>query len=78
MITLFKQIGDSSQIDDLDAAIRPIQDIIGQDDGGVASMFFSGEAGEMWPAATVDWRTTVLVSYVQFELQHRNAMEGFQ
>lgn len=72
MNTLFKQIQASAKIDDLDEAIRPIQETLGQDDGGVASMFFSGPNSECWPTATECWRTTILCQYVSHECQMAN------
>lgn len=66
--TLFAQIEASSLIDDLDEAIRPIQEILGQDDGGPAGIFFSGPDGDRWSTATESDRAEVLRLYVEFEL----------
>jgi len=62
---LFGQIEASAKIDDLDEAIRPIQDILGVTDGFNASMFFSD--GD-WEHCTVSVRRYRLIRYAVYEL----------
>lgn len=66
MNTLFDQIEASAKIDDLDDAVRPIQDILGQDDGGHASHFFSGEWD--WKLLGDMGRKKLLIRYVDYEM----------
>lgn len=74
MNTLFDQIEASAKIDDLDEAVRPIQDILGQDDGGHASRYFSditafGEGGYyLWRMQNETVRKFHLIRYVVYEL----------
>lgn len=68
MKTLFEQIEASSQIADLDDAIRPIQDLLGQDDGFNASIFFSGEKMQFWENSTTKGRKCWLIRYAVYEL----------
>lgn len=65
--TLFAQIEASKHIDDLDKAIRPIQDILGQDDGHYASIFFDGF--NSWESMPLKERRFHLIKYVGFELE---------
>lgn len=67
MNTLFKQIEASAKIDNLDAAIRPIQDILGQGDGGVAAQFFDDKL-EFWDNSTEACRKFWLIRYAVYEL----------
>ena len=62
-----------SQIDDLDAAIQPIQTVIGQTDGGVASHFFSGIGNDGWKDTNHHDRYNLLRHYVNLE---RSMMEN--
>lgn len=67
-MTLFDQIHASSKLDNLDDAIRPIQEILGQDDGGIAGNFFSGFYEDGWPQATIERRVYLLIRYIAHEL----------
>lgn len=62
---LFGQIEASAQIDNLDDAVRPIQDILGQTDGFNASMFFSDGDWENCSPSTRRYR---LIRYAVYEL----------
>ena len=42
--TLFEAIDTASQKDDLNEAVAIVQDALGQEDGGFADLFFSGQA----------------------------------
>jgi len=68
MKALFDQIEASSKINDLDQAIRPIQDILGQTDGFNASMFFSGDRGDNWAETARSLRKFHLIRYAVYEL----------
>jgi hypothetical protein len=70
MKTLFEQIEASSKIADIDDAVRPIQDILGQDDGGLAAQFFSGNS-EFWEHYSSHARKHWLIRYCVFELRHK-------
>lgn len=67
-VTLFDQIAASAQIDNLDDAIRPIQEILGQSDGGIASQFFSDADENAWAHAVKGWRMALLNHYVRHEV----------
>lgn len=74
MTTLFAQIRLSSKIDDLDDAIRPIQAIIGQDDGGLASHYFD-YITESWSLIDEKERERWIIRYIGFELECFEKME---
>lgn len=58
----------AAQNADLDEACRIVQTYIGQDDGGIAGMFFCGDAEEHW-VGTDSWadRYMILVEYLSVE-----------
>lgn len=64
---LFEQIEASAQIEDLDDAVRPIQVILGQQDGGLAAQFFTGRL-EFWENSSPKGRKFWLIRYCVFEL----------
>lgn len=66
-MTLFEQIDTSASMDDLDDALRPIQQMLGQDDGGFASAFFSNRG---WPRDRAA-RMVLLGDYIAYELEMR-------
>lgn len=55
---------------DLDKALVPIQEALGQDDGGIASVFFSGPNGDNWETMTPAERSELLLDYVASEVTH--------
>jgi hypothetical protein len=67
MNTLFAQIEASSKIDNLDDAVRPIQETLGQTDGGNAAQFFEDVDGS-WAYLTEDYRRYQLIRYAVYEL----------
>lgn len=67
-MTLFEQIEASAAIDDLDEAVRPLQELLGQKDGGVAGNFFSGAYEASWPTATKAMRLIMLRLYLDTEV----------
>lgn len=67
--SLFEQIEDSADIDDLEDAVRPIQQILGQRGGGVASIFFDDGNAVDWPTADRQQRLAALRQYVRFEME---------
>ncbi|SFJ47732.1 hypothetical protein SAMN03159338_1502 [Sphingomonas sp. NFR04] len=67
-MTLFDQITQSCQVDNLDKAVAPIQLLLGQTDGGVASIFFDDLKVKAWPDASLEWREYMLRAYNRFEL----------
>lgn len=68
--TQLKLIRAAAQETNLDYACRIIQDGIGQDDGGVAGMFFSGPEGDSYPNATYSERVEILTEYMAAEMAY--------
>lgn len=60
---------------DLDKALVPIQETLGQTDGGHASVFFSGPNGDNWETMTPDERRELLLDYVASEVTHMGIEE---
>lgn len=60
---------------DLDKALVPIQDALGQTDGGHASVFFSGPNGDNWETMTPEYRRELLLDYVASEVTHMGIEE---
>lgn len=74
--TLF---ANAAACDDLDEAARAIQNAIGQDDGGLAGMFFSDfeDIESRWPSMSPSERQPILKDYLAFELRiARNLSQG--
>jgi hypothetical protein len=71
-MTLFEQTVASARIDDLDAALAPLQDMLGVTDGGASSHFFSGPGfdHEGWPQQPFPLRVRKLVQYIGFEMSN--------
>lgn len=70
-----EQISTAAKMDDLDAACAFLQAIIGQTDGGYASLFFSGfddEYGD-WQKSSEKQRADWLVEYLEFERIHADS-----
>jgi hypothetical protein len=67
-MTLFDQITQSCQVNDLNKAVAPIQQILGQTDGGIADIFFDDQNVKAWPDASLEWRECMLRAYIRFEL----------
>lgn len=65
---LFEQIEASAKIENLDDAVRPIQDILGQDDGGLAAQFFDDLHQLEWPVMPENRRRYQLIRYTIYEL----------
>ena len=65
---LMQLIAAQAKIDDLDEAVRPIQDTLGQTDGGLAAQFFDGEFD--WKILDNKGRQKLLIRYVVFEMGH--------
>lgn len=68
-----------AQVDDLDAAVLPLQDLLGVTDGGFAGVYFSGynheprEGGDpddYWPTASAERREADLRDYAEQEAEH--------
>lgn len=89
MPTLAAQIEASARIDDLGDAVSPLQDILGQDDGGLAGMAFSACDGAefylwgvngfscnatLWEGLDKASRAEVLARYVRQELAGGGSM----
>ena len=68
-MTLIEQIKASAEVADLDEALRPVQELIGVTDGGVASHFFSGANEASWPNAAPAWRCAVMADYIAYEIR---------
>lgn len=58
-------IAQAAAIDDLDEACILLQDAIGQEDGGVADLYFSGVRD--WPSLGVAERADHLAKYLELE-----------
>ncbi len=69
--SLFEIIQESAKTDDLDAALKPIQDALGQTDGGPAALFWSGMREECWPTDDFENRMSCLADYIKFEITWR-------
>ena len=66
---LFQQIVESSKLEDLDDALRPIQQILGQDDGGLAAILYSEtNPVKQWGALSPAQRLESLKKYVIHEI----------
>src|SRR6476469_9424741 len=63
-LDLFQRLELACMQSDLDAAARYIQDGIGQEDGGTASLFFSGPDGDNWPTMGATERYPVALRYL--------------
>lgn len=63
----YLQIEAAVKENDLDEAVRIIQDGIGQDDGGVASIHFSGGEGGAWPFLSAKKRRQMIFEYLETE-----------
>jgi len=59
----------AAELDDLNAALVIVQDVIGQQYGDVAAVFFSGDRGEQWPTLSHQARIPVLWAYLDTELR---------
>ncbi|MCH8476130.1 MAG: hypothetical protein LAT55_12990 [Opitutales bacterium] len=63
-------IASCAMIDDIDAAVLPIQERAGIMDGGVAAMFFSPE--DIWEKSDHEARKTALREWLNMEISfHR-------
>jgi hypothetical protein len=62
-----KVIDTAIEQDDLDSAVLIIQDHIGQDDGGNASMFFSDMNEDDWTVMSKGRRRHRLSEYMKYE-----------
>lgn len=60
-------INDAAMLTDLDDACAIVQAAIGQTDGGVAGIFFSGPEGEEYPTADGARRAELLRDYIKLE-----------
>lgn len=60
---------------DLDKALVPIQETLGQTDGGHASVFFSGPNGDEWENMSPEFRHELLLDYVASEVTHMGIEE---
>ena len=69
--TLFEAIDTASQKDDLNEAVAIVQDALGQEDGGFADLFFSGQGITRlgWLHYEPYWRKHVLAQYAAAEVQ---------
>lgn len=74
--TLRQTIAAATLEPDLDKALVPIQATLGQDDGGPAGVFFSGNNGETWPTLTPEERHEVLLDYIASELTYIGLGDG--
>ena len=64
-------IANAAACDDLDDSARVIQNAIGQDDGGLAGMFFADfeDIESRWPSMSLSERHPILKDYLAFELR---------
>lgn len=62
-----REIEAAATLNDLDKACEYIQAAIGQDDGGVAALFFANDAERDWLIASQDERRCWLVEYLEVE-----------
>lgn len=83
-MNLFDAIHNAAMIDTNDSqdgqmstAIAEIQDILGQDDGGIAGVHFSGVEDE-WVKMTYEERIEVLKNYISSELSFFDGHIEFQ
>lgn len=72
---LFELIEKSAKEDDLDAALKPIQDLLGQTDGGQAALFWDDLRIEYWLKDTFENRMLELAEYIKFEIVNREYQE---
>ena len=64
----FSVIELAAEEDDLDMACIEIQGAIGQDDGGIAGQYFSGDGNDQrWPISTHEERVRMLLEYISHE-----------
>jgi len=68
-----EMIRESSNIDDLDDAVRLLQDAAGITDGGVAGMCFCGAGEIAWPTASPDDRRVMLEDWLRYEQVYLDA-----
>lgn len=57
----------AAQYDDLSEALKPLQDVAGIDDGGIAGQHFSGPRLAFWPVASQVERVAMIVEYIEVE-----------
>jgi hypothetical protein len=64
----------ASRNNDLDSALRPLQEAIGQNEGDEAGLYFSGDINaETWPQLTDDARLKHLEAYLEQEKKNTSA-----
>jgi hypothetical protein len=68
--SLLRQLINSAALDDLDLAVRTLQEILGVEDGGLASIYFSGidKEADRWEDMPWNQRHTMLIGYVTAEI----------
>jgi hypothetical protein len=73
-----EMIAQASLVDDLDEAVRLLQDAIGQEDGSVAGLHFSSldDPNAAWSDMAQDDRVSALRHYLETERAHAAGTES--
>lgn len=71
-------IESASKIDDLNVALRCLQNAMGQDDGGIAGHFYSNRTDpeDQWRLAPPEARITELQLYLDLEAVHMPQLDS--
>lgn len=62
--------GEQASNSEFNELLREIQDILGQDDGGPAGMFFDDAIVSVWESASPSERMEIMRKYISIELQY--------
>lgn len=68
MIKAFQVVEKAAEEADLDAAVRHVQDFVGQEDGGLAGMIFGDEEMAEWGDMSISTRYRHMGKYMLAEL----------
>jgi hypothetical protein len=78
LITSLKEVVLSTNFDDFNKTLKKVQEIIGQDDGGNAGLYFSDFSNNLDEVfnMTVLERKKLMINYINFELVQLLNAEG--
>lgn len=61
--------GEDWQGEEFNKCLRGIQNTLGQEDGGIAGIFFDDERLDMWNSGEIDKRFKVISEYIALEVR---------